>query len=233
MSAKVTGLVVSADPHAAATLGFTLETQDLAVLLADNRADALHLMHGNGIDLVVLDVLVPADDLLLCKEIRRISDVAILIVSALVRHEDVIAGLEHGADDYVAKPFHPREVALRAKSLLRRHIGSTNRSPMQVGALRLDPIHHAAFLAEQRLDLSDTEFRLLSHLVANRGVPQSWRTLLRTVWGAHNLVGGRDIVKSAVYRLRSRLGDQGAGTGYITTLRGVGYLTPDLPREQS
>jgi DNA-binding response OmpR family regulator len=152
-----------------------------------------------------------------------------MMLTALGQPEEIISGLEHGADDYVTKPFHPREVALRAQALVRRGRGVGTEPAVQVGRLRIDPTQHVASLAGQRLELPFTEFKLLAHLAAHRGVPQPWRTLLQAVWGAQNLAGGRDIVKSAVYRLRSRLAALDDGTEYIVTLRGVGYLLSDLP----
>jgi DNA-binding response OmpR family regulator len=129
-------------------------------------------------------------------------------LTALGQPEEIISGLEHGADDYVTKPFHPREVALRAQALVRGGAEPV----LQIGRLRIDPTHHVASLAGKRLDLPFTESKLLAHLATHRGVPQPWRTLLQAVWDAQNLAGGRDIVKSAVYRLRSRLAALDDGT---------------------
>jgi DNA-binding response OmpR family regulator len=150
-----------------------------------------------------------------------------MLLTALAQHDDVIAGLEHGADDYVTKPFHPREVALRALALVRRR--RETGAVLQVGDLTVDPASRSAVLAGQRLELPYTEFKLLLHLATRRGRPQSWRDLLREVWGATEIIGGRDVVKSTVYRLRSRLAAAGDGTTYVRTIRGVGYVMPDLP----
>jgi DNA-binding response OmpR family regulator len=229
MSGKPTALVVDDEPQMVTIIGFALETQGFTVLSAHNGATALRLLRAHQVDLVVLDVLMPTiDGMSLCREIRKDSDVAIMMVTALGQPEEVIAGLEHGADDYVTRPFHPREVALRAQALVRR--SQANAEPaLQIGRLRIDPTHHSASVAGRPVELPFTEFKLLTHLAVHRGTPQSWHTLLQAVWGAQNLAGGRDVVKSAIYRLRSRLAAVSDGTEYVVTLRGVGYLVPDLP----
>jgi DNA-binding response OmpR family regulator len=222
-----TALVVDDEPQMAVIVEFALRTQGFDVLVAHDGATALHLLRTRAVDLVVLDVLMPMlDGLALCQRIRASSDVPIMFLTAMAQHESVIAGLEQGADDYVTKPFHPREVALRAQALVRRRRDTG--AQLQVGELTIDPTNRTATLAGHRLDLPYTEFKLLAHLAARRGVPQTWRALLRDVWGAADMVGGRDVVKSAVYRLRSRLAAVG-GAAYISTLRGVGYVMPDLP----
>lgn len=223
-------LVVDDEPQMTIIIGFALETQGFTVLTAHDGATALHLLRSHPVDLVVLDVMMPMmDGLTLCQRIRARSEVPIMLLTALAQREDVIAGLEHGADDYVTKPFHPREVALRAQALARRRRGAG--STVRVGELVIDPAGQTATLSGHRLDLPFTEFKLLTHLAARRGVPQSWQDLLREVWGTADLIGGRDVVKSAVYRLRSRLAAAPGGSAYIRTLRGVGYLMPDLASE--
>jgi DNA-binding response OmpR family regulator len=225
-----TALIVDDEPQMTAILEFALQTQGFTALVAHDGATAMHLLRTRDPDLVVLDIMMPAvDGLTLCRWIRARSEVPIMMLTALGQHEDVIAGLEHGADDYVTKPFHPREVALRAQALVRRRRdGATAR--IQVGRLRIDPAERTVTLAGRRIDLPYTEFKLLSHLAARRGVAQSWQDLLRAVWGTADLTGGRDVVKSTVYRLRARLtaGGDVDGSRYLRTLRGVGYLMPDI-----
>lgn len=222
-----TALVVDDEPQMTIIVGFALETQGFTVLTAHDAATALHLLRSHAIDLVVLDVMMPMlDGLTLCQRIRGRSQVPIMLLTALAQHDDIIAGLEHGADDYVTKPFHPREVALRAQALVRRRHGAAG--TIRVGQLVIDLAARTATLAQYRLELPFTEFKLLTHLATQRGIPQSWQDLLREVWGTTDLIGGRDVVKSAVYRLRSRLAGAPGGNAYILTLRGVGYLMPDV-----
>ncbi|MEV5412307.1 response regulator transcription factor [Thermopolyspora sp. NPDC052614] len=222
-----TALVVDDEPQMTAIIGFALETQGFTVHTAHDGATALHLLRTHAVDLVVLDVLMPTlDGLSLCERIRARSDVPIMLLTALTQHEDIIRGLEHGADDYVTKPFHPREVALRAQALVRRRGDGT---VLRVGELVIDSTRHTVTLAGRKLELPYTEFKLLACLGARRGSPQSWRDLLRAVWGTADLAGGRDVVKTTVYRLRSRLAVVEGGAAYVRTVRGVGYLMPDLP----
>ncbi|MFF6783459.1 response regulator [Streptomyces sp. NPDC012510] len=228
-AAEPTALVVDDEPQMTIIIEFALQTQGFTVLTAHDGATALHLLRTHAVDLVVLDVMMPVmDGLTLCGRIRARSDVPIMLLTALSQHDDVIAGLEQGADDYVTKPFHPREVALRAQALVRRHRRGGG-AVIRVGRLVIDPVTQSATLAGRRLDLPFTEFKLLAHLATSRGGPQSWQELLREVWGTADLLGGRDVVKSTVYRLRSRLAGVPGGAAYIRTLRGVGYLMPDLP----
>jgi len=225
-----TVLVVDDEPQMTTIIEFALQTQGFTVHTAHNGATALNILRTREVDLIVLDVMLPGlDGFTLCRRIRETSDVPIMMLTALDEQEEVISGLEHGADDYVTKPFHPREVALRAQALVRRSRGAGAESVLRVGRLRIDPTQHIATVAGQRLDLPLTEFKLLAHLAAHRGTPQSWRALLRSVWGAQGLAGGRDIVKSTIYRVRSRLAAVDDTTDYIVTLRGVGYQMPDIP----
>jgi DNA-binding response OmpR family regulator len=222
-----TALVVDDEPQMTIIVEFALQTQGFTVFTAHDGATALHLLRTRPVDLVVLDVLMPVmDGLTLCQRIRSRSEVPIMLLTALAQHDDVIAGLEHGADDYVTKPFHPREVALRAQALVRRRRDAG--SAIRVGRLVIDLTNQSAVLADRQLNLPYTEFKLLAHLAARRGVPQSWQDLLREVWGTTDLIGGRDVVKSTIYRLRSRLAAVPDGAGYLRTLRGVGYLMPDI-----
>jgi DNA-binding response OmpR family regulator len=221
-------LVVDDEPQMTAIVEFALQTQGFSVLTANDGATALQLLRSRVVDLVVLDLMMPTmDGLTLCQRIRARSDVPIMVLTAMNQPEDVIIGLEHGADDYVTKPFHPREVALRAQALVRRRRDTG--AVTQVGELVVDPTERVATLAGRRLNLPYTEFKLLAHLAARPGVTQSWQELLGAVWGTNDLTGGRDVVKSTVYRLRARLVAAGDYGGYVQTVRGVGYLMPHQP----
>lgn len=230
MTFHATALVVDDEPQMTMMIGFALETQGFTVHSAHDGATALNKLRKHAVDLVIIDVLMPVmDGLSLCNRIRAYSQVPIMMLTALVKPEDAIAALELGADDYVTKPFHPDEVRLRAKGLVRRSRGAVAGATMRVGQLLIDPTQHVVLIAGQRVTLSFLEFRLLAHLATHRGKPQSWRDLLREVWGAHDLAGGHDIVKSAVYRLRSQLATVDGGTEYVQTIREVGYVMPDFP----
>ncbi|MGH3865253.1 MAG: response regulator transcription factor [Pseudonocardiaceae bacterium] len=223
-------LVVDDEPQMTMMIGFALETQGFTVLSAHDGATALNIFRDHAVDLVTIDVLMPGmDGLSLCSRIRAYSQVPIMMLTALARPEDAIAALKLGADDYVTKPFHPDEVRLRAKGLVDRSRGTVAGATMRVGQLLINPTQHVVLFARQRIKLSFLEFRLLAHLATHRGTPQSWGALLREVWGAHDLAGGRDIVKSAAHRLRSQLATVDGAAEYVQTIRGVGYVMPDFP----
>ncbi|MBT2228388.1 response regulator transcription factor [Nonomuraea sp. NEAU-A123] len=222
-----TALVVDDELQMTIIVEFALTTQGFTVHTAHDGATALNILRTCEVDLVVLDVLMPAlDGLTLCERIRARSDVPIMLLSALGQQEDIIAGLERGADDYVTKPFHPRELALRAKALVRRRRGGEE-TVLRVGDMVVNLDRHTVTISGRRLELPFTEFRLLAHLAEHRGTPQPWQALLRTVWGASDVWGGRDVVKTGVYRLRSRLATLDAAH-YVQTVRNAGYLMPDL-----
>ncbi|MFY1616207.1 response regulator transcription factor [Micromonospora sp. WMMD736] len=225
---RPTVLVVDDEPQMVIIVEFALQTQGFDVLTASDGATALQLLRSHRVDLAILDVMMPTmSGLTLCQLIRARSETPVLLLSALGQQQDVIAGLEHGADDYVVKPFHPREVALRAQALIRRR--RDHPGVIRVGELVIDPATQSVTLNQQRVDLPFTEFKLLTHLAGRPGVPQSWQDLLATVWGTPDMLGGRDVVKSTVYRLRSRLAALPGGANYLCTLRGVGYFVPDIP----
>ena len=142
-----TALIVDDEPHMTVIVEFALQTQGFTAVVAHDGATAMHLLRSRSIDLVVLDVMMPTmDGLALCQRIRARSDVPIMLLTALNQHDDVIAGLEHGADDYMTKPFHPRELALRAQALVRRRRDGPT-AVMIVGELRIDPTSQSAVLA--------------------------------------------------------------------------------------
>jgi len=223
-----TALIVDDEPQMTMIIGYALETEKFSVLVAHDGATALHLLRSREVDLVVLDVLMPTmDGLTVCRRIRARSNVPIMMLTALTGPGHAIPGLECGADDYVTKPFHPRELALRAAALVRRR-GTA--AVLRIGELTIDRTTRTTVLAGTRLDLPDTQFRLLVHLAAHRGTPQSTRELLRDVWGTPDSIGGGDTVKTTVSRLRSHLiAAAERGGDYVQNIRGVGYLMPDLP----
>ena len=225
-----TALVVDDERQMTMIVEYALANQGFTVHTAHDGATALNLLRTHEVDLVVLDVRMPTiDGLDLCERIRAGSDVPIMLLTALAQPEDVIAGLERGADDYVTKPFHPKELVLRAQALVRRYRGGGDGRVLRNGELVIDPVRREVTVAGRRLTLSYTEFRLLYCLTARRGEALSWRRLLREVWGTDNLIGGRELVKATVYRLRGRLRMAGLDADYyVQTVRNVGYMVPDL-----
>jgi two-component system phosphate regulon response regulator OmpR len=192
---------------------------------ADTVPDATAMDRQMGrvrYDLVVLDLMMPGEDgFAVCRRLRAV-DSAIGIVMLTARGGDIdrIAGLETGADDYIAKPFNPRELVARCKAILRRMDPTVRGSrPMEVGDLRVDPRRREAILAGRRLDLRPREFDLLAALARDPGVVWTRDDLLESVWGT-DFPGETRTVDVHVSALRSRMGPEGPA---IEAVKGVGY----------
>ncbi|WP_232668167.1 response regulator transcription factor [Pseudonocardia sp. TRM90224] len=220
---KPTALLAEDEPQMAEMVAFILESEGLDVVTVHDGLQARRVWAEGGIDIAVLDVGLPGlDGLQLCREIRAAGVLPVLLLTARSDDSEVIEGLEAGADDYVGKPFKPRVLALRVNALLRR---SAPRAPEQlrVGDLSIDLLTRAVVVAGRSVVLTDSEWRLLNALAARPGEIVSWRRLLDEVWEVENWVGGRELVKAAIYRLRQRLHDDTAHPRYIETVRGAGY----------
>jgi DNA-binding response OmpR family regulator len=224
-------LVAEDEPQMASIVSFALETEGFVVTRVHNGVDALDavLSDDAGFDVVVLDVMMPRlDGLEVCRRIRASADrrtTPILVVTAKVGPDEVISGLEAGADDYLAKPFHPRELALRASALARRAhpLPAAASRPMATKRISVDLERFEAYLDGHPLRLTANEMRVLSCLVANVGKAITWEQLLRDAWGVESWDGGREMVKAAIYRLRHKLDDDPHDPRFIVAVRGVGY----------
>ncbi len=175
-------------------------------------------------DLILLDLMLPGlDGLELTRFLKRdpiTADVPLIIVTAKDQETDRIVGLELGADDYITKPFSPREVVLRVKAVLRRRAKvESESSPLSVGDIRLDVAGHRAWVRGDEINLTATEFRLLKLLVERRGRVQRRGDLLREVWGYHDDADSR-TVDTHIRRLRRKLE---LAADQIETVVGVGY----------
>jgi DNA-binding response OmpR family regulator len=230
-----TALVAEDEPQMASIISFALETEGFKVTRVVNGFDAWEAIQRDQFDVIVLDVMMPrVDGLEVCRRTRALAErstVAILVVTAKAGPDEIITGLEAGADDYLAKPFHPRELALRASALARRsHRKPASlsqevvvSSPSAGGALTVDLDRFEAFLDGRPLRVTTNEIRMLSCLVQNPGKAISWEQLLKEAWGVDSWEGGREMVKAAVYRLRQKLDDDPHEPRFIVAVRGVGY----------
>lgn len=200
-----------------------LERDGLDVSIAHDGTEALRLLDSEQIDVAVLDVLMPGSDgLSLCRNLRRDGDYSmpVILLTALGEEDDRIAGLEAGADDYLTKPFSPRELALRVRSVLRRSTGPVGPVPPELadGDLRVSPSARSVTLAGRRVNLTNREFDLLVFFLTNSDVVFSREDLLKRVWRWD--FGDLSTVTVHIKRLRSKLGDQHR----IQTVWGRGYL---------
>jgi len=202
-----------------------LEREGFWVTPANDGESALHAFSLHNFDLIVLDLMLPKiSGEEVCKEIREKSDVPIIMLTAKGEVDDRIAGLELGADDYLVKPFSPRELIARIKVLLRRSnaIDVPQRDFLRYGDLELDVGGHRAILAGTDLDLTVSEFKLLLVLARYPGRVYSRMELVDKVLG-YDFEGYERTVDSHIKNLRAKLDDDPKEPRYISTVHGVGY----------
>jgi two-component system phosphate regulon response regulator PhoB len=223
MSANV--LVVEDEPQIQELVAVNLEHFGHRVRRASTAEEAEAAIRAALPDVVVLDWMLPGESgIAFARRLRadaRTRDLPILMLTARALEQDKISGLEAGADDYLTKPFSPKELAARIKAVLRRRAPQLSGDAIEVEGLRLDPASHRVTAAGERLYLAPSEFRLLHFLMTHPGRVYSRAQLLDQVWGDHVYVEER-TVDVHIRRLRKALG----GTGHdrlIATVRGTGY----------
>jgi two-component system phosphate regulon response regulator PhoB len=217
-------LVVEDEPDAAELVEFNLKAAGFDVVSAADGTAALERARMHVPDLILLDLMLPeVDGLEVCKIVRRdpaTSAIPIIMLTAKAAELDRVLGLELGADDYITKPFSPRELVLRVKNLLRRRRNDSAKSEhIHSGDLVIDVPRHFVAVAGKSVDLTATEFKLLTVLAQRRGRVQSREQLLRDVWEYDSLIDTR-TVDTHMRRLREKLG---GAAGLLETVRGVGY----------
>ncbi|MEU8524941.1 MULTISPECIES: response regulator transcription factor [Streptomyces] len=218
-------LVVDDDPTVAEVVTGYLERAGFAVEHAADGSDGLRRAEERWPDLVVLDLMLPGlDGLEVCRRLRGHGPVPVIMLTARGDEEDRITGLEVGADDYVTKPFSPRELVLRVESVLRRSRAATAGEPpemLRAGELTVDPATRRATRAGAELALTLREFDLLAHFLRHPGRAHSREDLMRRVWGWD--FGDLSTVTVHVRRLRAKIEDDPARPALIQTVWGVGY----------
>lgn len=217
-------LVVDDEPDALEILGFKLKEAGYVPLFAKDGARAIATARDERPALIVLDLMLPeVDGLEVCKILRRdpiTAAIPVLMLTARAAEMDRVLGLELGADDYVTKPFSPRELVLRIKKLLGRAKAAEEPvAELRFGELELDVPRHRVTVAGVPVDLTATEFKLLEVLARRRGRVQTRDRLLQDVWGYENPIDSR-TVDTHMRRLREKIG---GAARYLETIRGVGY----------
>jgi len=197
------------------------------VVEAANGLEALELARKERPDLVILDLMLPEKDgYEVYKELRddaRTRSIPVIMLTARGRLDEKITGLERGADDYLTKPFSPRELVLRVRNLLRRSVSKPGEAVIETGPFRLDKNALKLYLSDEEVDLTSTEFKLLLSLIESPGITQERADLLKKVWGYSDMIQTRTL-DTHIKRLREKLGDRGEA---IETVRGVGYRFAD------
>ncbi len=222
MKAKI--LVVDDEPDALELVEFNLRQAGYEVAGAEDGAEALETARATLPDLIVLDVMLPEmSGIEVCKVLRRdpaTAGIPIIMLTAKASEIDRVLGLELGADDYVTKPFSPRELVLRVKNVLQRHQQEVSRPEhFALGDLVIDLPRHEVLWKGRAIELTATEFRLLTVLAERAGRVQSRDQLLQDVWHYESVIDTR-TVDTHMRRLREKLGP---AAKHLDTVRGVGY----------
>jgi len=218
-------LVVDDEPHIRTVLRGYLQADGFEVAEAADGAAALAVMRDQPPDLVLLDVMMPGiDGLEVLRQLRTFSDVYVILVTARAEEVDKLVGLGVGADDYVTKPFSPREVTARVKAVLRRDRGirAIDGDPLRFDGLTIDTVGREVVVNGAPVMLSSLEFDLLAALAAAPGRVFSRAQLLERVWG-YDFYGDERVVDVHIRSLRARLGDPAGDPHLIATVRGAGY----------
>ncbi len=220
-------LVIEDDPDTEQMLSMILRSEGYDVLSAGNGPLGLEMLRKMGPDLVILDWMLPGmEGIEVCRRAREFSTVPIVMLTAKTSSQDRVAGLDTGADDYLAKPFEPEELLARLRAQLRRSTmvgdGLQRDKPIQVGDLRLEPASHEVWLGSRQIQLTRLEFNLLYCLAQRAGKVLTRDDILRLVWGENEAIDLRGI-DAHIRRLRAKVEDDADDPNRILTVHGVGY----------
>lgn len=217
-------LTVEDDERIRTAVKLALEDEGWTVAEAENGEQALATFAQTPADVVLIDIMLPdIDGFEVCRAIRRASDVPIVMVTARDDTHDVVAGLEAGADDYLTKPFAPKELSARIRALLRRvRSADPTRPQLRFGDLEIAPDQGLVRRGGDEVHLTKTEFKLLVELASSPGKVFSRENLLDKVWGYDYFADGR-LVDVHVRRLRTKVEADPANPRHVVTVRGLGY----------
>jgi DNA-binding response OmpR family regulator len=229
-------LVVDDEEALCSLLQISLQRQGYRVLIARNGREALDVVATKKVDLVLLDVMMPElDGFATCLELRKRTDVPVVLLTALNRPDDIVHGFGVGADDYITKPFTFREVEVRLQAILRRMNWNqeriTQEQVIQVQDIVVNDDVHEVTVRGEAVHLTPIEYQLLRTLMNSPDKPVSKEDLFQSVWG-YNIAGGTNLVEVAMRRLREKVEQDPSSPIYLLTVRGVGYKfstqgTPD------
>lgn len=221
MTSKV--LLVDDEAGVVEMLAYNLRRAGFHVITAADGLEALRQVQAGQPDIIILDLMLPElDGLSVCRHLRQISDVPILMLTARAGEMDKIVGLESGADDYMTKPFSLGELQARIRALLRRTNARVNAEDLRSGDLHLNLVSRRATLGGRELLLSPREFSLLAELMRQRGAVLSRDLLLQRIWG-EDFFGDTRTVDVHIRWLREKIETDPANPTRIITVRGIGY----------
>jgi DNA-binding response OmpR family regulator len=220
-------LVVDDEPGLVEVVSAYLEREGFEVASAADGEQAVALARSLDPDVIVLDLMLPGiDGIEVCRQLRTFSDAYVVMLTARSEELDTLIGLSVGADDYMTKPFSPRELTARIRSLLRRPRTTAQEAGEQhvrtIGDLSLDTQSRQVTLGQTQVELTRTEFDLLETLTERPKVAYSRRQLIERVWGP-DWFGDEHLVDIHIAHIRAKLGDDATTPRFILTLRGVGY----------
>ena len=205
------------------TLQLYLQNAGFQVLSAYDGATALEMIQQKPVDLVILDIMMPKMfGTEVCRQIRKASGLPVIILSAKSSEEDRIAGLELGADDYVTKPFSPKEVVARVKTVLRRTCAQTENTIFELGKLRVNPKAYEVFIEDEQVRMTPREIELIAFLMGRAGKAIAREEILNTVWG-FDYYGNVRTVDTLMARIRGKIPEKKAQVTF-RSIYGVGYM---------
>jgi len=220
---KNTVLVADDDERIREVVRLYLETEGFEVYQAENGQQVIETIRKKNIDLLVLDLMMPVlDGWTVCKIVRKDTKIPIVMLTAKGEENDRVLGLDLGADDYVVKPFSPRELVARVKAVLRRVEGDKNDSSVTYPGFRLNMVTREVEVGGTMVKLTSKEFDLLLCLARNPGRIYNRDQLLDMVWG-YDYCGDSRTVDTHINRLRTKLDSQAGNSDLIQTVRGAGY----------
>ena len=219
-------LIVEDEEALSDPLAFLLGRESFQTIVVDSGLDALPVFDREGADLVLLDVMLPGmSGMEVCRKLREVSSVPIIMLTAKDSELDKVLGLELGADDYVTKPYSARELIARIRAVLRRRSAetdSTTEPVLQGGPVRMDIDRHVVTVNGEEISMPLKEFELLEILLRNVGRVMTRGQLIERVWGA-DYVGDTKTLDVHIKRLRSKIEPDSSAPQYVVTVRGLGY----------
>ncbi len=217
-------LIVEDDVKIASILKDYLEQDNFRVAVLNRGDEVMPTIRTNPPDAILLDILLPGEDgRVVFKKVRAVSNFHILMITAKIKYEDCLAGLEMGADDYICKPFLPREVVARVKAVLRRaNLNSINSGMLVFGPITINVAQRRVSIYESELQLTPAEFGLLKLFISRPGHVFTRNDLIASVWG-DSFIGYDRTIDSHICNLRKKISDQLPAKDLIHTVYSIGY----------